>query len=57
MFKHIFWGVIVLTISFLAAYVGLTMAGYPKEAHDLGSAGVGLGGGILAIGFMSLFVY
>lgn len=56
MFKHIFWGVVVLTITFLGAYVGLTVAGYPKEAHDLGSAGLAVGGGILAIGFMSLFL-
>lgn len=38
MSKHIFWGIIVLTVSFLGAYVGLTVSGYPKAADSVVSA-------------------
>lgn len=40
MFKHIFWGVVVLLLAVIGGYVALTVAGYSDQANALGGGAV-----------------
>jgi hypothetical protein len=51
MSKHIFWGLVVVELGFLGAYVSLVLTGHPSEANAIG----GFAGGVLFVSFM-LFV-
>jgi len=38
MFKHLFWGIVVLILAVIAGYVALTITGHPDSASALGGA-------------------
>lgn len=38
MFKHIFWGLVVVILAVIAGFVALTITGHPEAASDLGGA-------------------
>ena len=54
--KHIWWGMIVLIVVLIAAYVTLLIAGYPRQAHQIAVdiwVPVIVGGFLLTIGMFS----
>lgn len=38
MFKHLFWGIIVLMLATIGGYVALIITGHPEAAYELGGA-------------------
>lgn len=48
--KHIFWGVILLVLGFLGAYVGLVVTDHTEEAKALGGGALAVvGGGVFLL--------